>query len=170
MKEPANNLPENPLRNKKLKEFFTEQLNRIYCIKSHLQERLPEIRQNAHFADLYDGITQTLADVEKQISHMDEIYVMLEIKYNFENCRGIISMIEDMFTVICREGADPEMRDLSVLVYLQNIEHMEMASFHMLKMAAEKLNQKQIIKLLQQSFEEAKENLGLLQLITLNYF
>lgn len=142
----------------------------IYCIKSHLQERLPEIRENAHFTDLADAITQTLADVEKQIRQMDEIYRQLGIKHDFENCQGVINMIEDLFSAIYLKSAYPDLRDLSILLYLQNIESIEMASFCMLKLAAEQLDQKEFIPLFQDSFEEAKKDLGLLQLITMKYF
>lgn len=170
MTAPAKTLPEGPLHPEKLKVFFINHLNRIYCAKSHLQERLPEIREHAHFTDLVHAVTETMVDVEKQISRMDKIYWLLEIKPGFETCQGIIGLMEDLFTAICRNSAELVMRDLSILFYLQNIESIEMASFKMLNLASPKLGENKIKQLLKDNFNEAKEDLTLLQLISAKYF
>jgi len=162
-------LPKGILQSRKLFAFFTNHLNRIYCAKSHLQERLPAIREHAHFTDLTNAITETLVDVEKQISRMDEIYAILDVKPGFEDCLGVIGLIEDAFSAISQEADDPEMSDLSILFYLQNIEAIEMASFKMLNLAAPKLGNKNIKQLLKENFDEAQDDLALLQQITSKY-
>jgi len=157
------------LHSRKLLAFFINHLNRIYCAKSHLQKCLPEMREHANFGDLTHAITETLVDVEKQISRMDEIYSILGVKPGFEDCLGVIGLIEDTFSAISQEMDDPEMSDLSILFYLQNIEAIEMASFKMLNLAAPRLDQKEIKQLLKENFDEAKEDLLLLQEITSKY-
>jgi ferritin-like metal-binding protein YciE len=165
----AENLPTGVLHSKKLIAFFINHLNRIYCAKSHLQKNLPEMREHAHFSDLINAITETLIDVEKQISRMDEIYAILDVRPGFEDCLGVIGLIDDTFSVISQEIDDPEMSDLSILFYLQNIEAIEMASFKMLNLAAPKLGHKDIKQLLKENFDEAQEDLVLLQEITSKY-
>jgi ferritin-like metal-binding protein YciE len=154
----------------KLKQFFISHLNRIYCAKSHLQEWLPEMRVYAHFNDLINAISETLVDVEKQISRMEEIYILLDIKPSFENCEGVIGLIEDTFSVIQQGTNDLQSRDLSILFYLQNIESIEMTSFKMLRLAAPQLDKKEIKQLLKENFDEASEDLALLNVITSSYF
>jgi ferritin-like metal-binding protein YciE len=165
----AESLPIGVLHSRKLIAFFINHLNRIYCAKSHLQKNLPEMREHAHFGDLINAITETLVDVEKQISRMDNIYTILGIKPGFEDCLGVIGLIEDTFSAISQEAEDPEMSDLSILFYLQNIEAIEMASFKMLNLAAPKLEQKGIKQLLKENFDEAQQDLVLLQQITSKY-
>jgi len=67
MEKPINlsGLPTKALSEDKLKNFFISHLNRIYCAKSHLVERLPEMKLQAHFNDLKHAIEETLEDVEK---------------------------------------------------------------------------------------------------------
>jgi len=163
-------LPKGALCTIKLELFFINHLNRIYCAKSQLQERLPEIRVHAHFSDLIHAITETLIDVEKQVSRMDEIYLLMGLQHNFENCQGVIGLIEDTFSAINQERQDPEMCDLSILFYLQQIESIEMASFKMLNLAAPIIDKKKIRQLLKENFDEASEDLALLRLITAKYF
>jgi ferritin-like metal-binding protein YciE len=163
-------LPNTAIKAEKLKAFFITHLKRVYCAKAHLQERMPEMKSYAHFTDLAHAISETLVDVEKQMGHLKEIFAFLEIEVGTENCEGIIDLIEDAFTAIYEEREDPEMRDLSILFYLHEIESIEMAAFKMLNMAAPFLEKKEIRQLLQENYDEAQEDLFLLRQITANYF
>jgi ferritin-like metal-binding protein YciE len=53
---------------------------------------------------------------------------------------------------------EPELRDLSVAFYMQNIESMEVASFQVLQMAAVKLKNKQIKQLTRENYDETKSD------------
>jgi len=166
----AANTAQYTLNPEKVKRFFADHLNRIYCAKSHLQKRLPEMRTFAHFTDLIHAITETLVDVEQQISRMDEIYDLLGTKPAAESCEGVLGLIEDAFNAIHHGDDDPQTRDLSILFYLQNIEAIEIASFKMLKLAAPKLERKEVKQLLKENFDAATEDLALLQVISARYF
>ena len=163
-------LSTSPLSAENLSHFFISHLNRIYCAKSHLQERLPEIRTHAHFTDLFGAISESIADVERQIARMDSIYQLLNAEPNFENCKDMIGLIENAFNVIFEDSENPVTRDLSILFYLQQIESIEMAAYRLLNMVAPLTNRKEIVKLLNENFDDAKEDLVLFQNITGIYF
>ena len=97
----------------KLLSFFTNYLDRIYCAKSHLVERLPELALQAHFKDLRHAIMEAKEDVEKQISRMDEIYGLIKGKPSFANCNGLISMVEDAYADIHEQSGDNEFTNAS---------------------------------------------------------
>jgi ferritin-like metal-binding protein YciE len=82
----ANDSEQYNLDPEKVIQFFTDHLNRIYCAKAHLQKQLPQMRTYANFTDLEHAITETLVDVEQQISRMNEIYTLMKIKPGFESC------------------------------------------------------------------------------------
>jgi len=153
----------------KLKVFFISHLDKIYCAKQHLLNRLPLLLTQAHYSDLKSAIQQTVAHVENEISRMEIIYTMLEA--NYANCEEKVftGLIEAAFRDIQTQGPDKELRDLSILFYLQNIESMEMASFQVLQMAAIKLKSKQVSTLLKENYEEAKADRTLFLLITSKY-
>jgi ferritin-like metal-binding protein YciE len=153
----------------KLRIYFISHLNKIYCAKSHLAERLPEIEEHSHFRDLKYAIAETLEDIQKQIVRMDEIYALLGTNGSIERCGGMIGMVEDAYAAIHEQMGDPMLRDLSILFYMQNIESVEMASFQVLRMAAVKFKNKQIKQLLLENFDEARSDRTLLLLITSKY-
>jgi ferritin-like metal-binding protein YciE len=170
MKTESNKSPQSVLSADKLQTFFITHLNRVYCAKSHLQERLPELIGHVHFSDLAHAISETLTDVENQLVRMEQIFSILDTQPQLEDCLGMTCLIENAFSAIHQDPDDPEMRDLSILFYLQNIESIEMASFNMLNAAAPGVAQKEIRLLLQQNFDEASEDLALLRLIMDYYF
>lgn len=157
------------LGSEKLKLFFIKHLDRIYGAKLHLVSKLPAIAEEVEFADLRNAILETVADVEKQIARMEVIYSLLDAEVSKGSIHGLTGMIQDAFEAITEQRGEPELRDLSIIFYLQNIESVEMASFQILRMAAVRLKNKHISQLLKENYEEAKADRTLLLLISSKY-
>jgi len=157
------------LGSKRLKSYFVNNLDKIYAAKAHLFKHLPTIADEAHFSDLRFAILETLEDVGKQLARMDIIYTMLDAERSDGNCSGLVGLVDDAFEDIKLHGKEPELRDLSIAFYMQNIESIEMASFQVLEMASVKLKNKQIKQLIRENYDEAKADRTLLLLITAKY-
>jgi ferritin-like metal-binding protein YciE len=153
----------------KLKVFFIKHLDRIYGAKLHLVSKLPSLFNEVEFADLKNAIVETVADVEKQIARMEVIYSLLDAEVSKGSIHGLTGLIQDAFESIDEQMGEPELRDLSIIFYLQNIESVEMASFQILQMAAVKLKNKHINQLLKENYDEAKADRTLLLLISSKY-
>ena len=153
----------------KLRTYFIRNLDKIYAAKTHLVKHLPTIADEAYFADLRHAILETLEDVEKQIARMDIIFAMLDAEHSDGNFSGLAGLVDDAFEDIKIHSQEPELRDLSIAFYMQNIESVEMASFQVLEMAAVKLKNKQIKQLIRENYDEAKADRTLLLLITAKY-
>lgn len=157
------------LGSEKLKVFFIKHLDRIYAAKLHLVSKLPHLLDEVQFADLKHAIRETVEDVEKQIARMEVIYTLLDAEVSKGSIHGLTGMIEDAFEAINEQTGEPELRDLSIIFYLQNIESVEMASFQILQMAAVKLKNKHVSQLLKENYDEAKADRTLLLLISSKY-
>jgi len=157
------------LGSEKLKDFFTRHLDRIYAAKQHLVSRLPSIENEAAFSDLKMAICETVADVEKQLTRMEIIYSILDAQPATASINGLSGLIQDAFEAISEQQGEPEMRDLSIIFYLQNIASIEMSSFQILQMAAVKLKNKHINQLLKENYDDAKADRTLLLLISSKY-
>lgn len=153
----------------KLRKFFIEHLNRIYSAKIHLIEKLPLLYKKAHFSDLQNAIAETVENVERQIARMELIYTLLDESVAPANILGLTGLVDDAFEAIQLQKGETELRDLSIVFYLQNIESVEMASFQILQMAAVKIKNKQVAQLLKENYEEAKADRTLFLLISTKY-
>lgn len=162
-------LPGEALPHEDLKAFFITHLNRIYCAKSQLVEKLPELVKRSHFLDLKQAIEETVEIVENQIKRMKEIFIMLDAYYTYESCTGLIGILDEAFQSIGPQAKNPTLRDLSILFYMQNIESIEMASFKIMMMVADKMNKPDVEQLLKECYDEAKDDRILLKQISENY-
>ena len=139
----------------KLKLFFTEHLNRIYCTRAHLAERLLEIMDTTNFTDLKQPMSDTLRETEEQIARMDGIYTLLDKQYSFENCNSLISLLEDEFTLIQMQVEDKILRDMCLLSYLQSVEDIEANAINVVKISAIEKQDDQIISFLNDHLDRA---------------
>ncbi len=152
-----------------LEEFFVHHLNKIYAAKMLLVSELPEIMDQAHFSDLREAMLDTVESVKNQIERMDEIYQILPAEYSNADSGGLKGLVEDSFKDINQHSGNPELRDMSILFYLHNIECIEMASFQILEMASVKLKNNRVKELIKENYEEAKADRTLLLLISAKY-
>ncbi|WP_316739201.1 DUF892 family protein [Pedobacter aquatilis] len=153
----------------RLKKFFLKHLDRIYGAKEHLVKKLPELLKEAEFNELRKAIENTVYNVEKQIARMQLIYTLLDSNPNHGSIHGVSGLIDDAFEAINEQIGDAELQDLSIIFYLQNIESIEMSSFQILQMAAIKLHNPHINKLLKDNYDEARSDRTLLLLISSKY-
>lgn len=152
----------------KLRSFFIDHLNRIYSAKNHLLKNLPALEYEARYSDLKSAVAENVENVEKQIVRMQMIYTLLEELPSPTSSLGLTALVDDAFDTIQHEE-DPELRDLSIAFYIQSIESVEIASFQILRMAAVKINNKQVERLLNENFQEAKADRTLFLLISTKY-
>lgn len=157
------------LGSEKLKTFFIKHLNRIYYAKAHLVNKLPQLKNEVYFTDLQYALQETVDDVEKQIARMEVIYELLDAEIGKGSIHGLTGLVDDAFEAIREQDGESELRDMSIIFYLQNIESVEMASFQVLQMTAVKLKNKQIKQLLKENYDEAKADRTLLLLIAAKY-
>lgn len=162
-------VPLKELSQQELRQFFISHLNRIYCAKSQLVDKLPLLGQQSHFLDLQQAIGETVDIVLIQISRMKDIYIAMDAFYKPESCVGLAGILDEAFQSIGAPGQSPALRDLSILFYMQNIESIEMASFKMMILVAHKLEEPVIAQLLLECFDEAREDKVLLKQITTSY-
>lgn len=149
--------------------FFIHHLNRVYSAKTHLLNKLPEILFQVQFADLEGAIHETIEIVQNQRKRMEMIYQIMDSPITKGSVSGLEGLINDSFEDIKSHQGNPELRDMSIMFYMTNIEAMEMASFQILQLLSVKLGNDKIKSLIKENFDEAQADKALLLLITTKY-
>ncbi|KAA5536187.1 DUF892 family protein [Taibaiella lutea] len=149
--------------------FFIHHLDKVYSAKSHLLKRLPEILYQVHFSDLEEAIFETIKVVELQRKRMAAIYELMGALKNEGSISGLTGLIDDSFEEIKTHQDNPELRDMSILFYMTNIEATEIASFQVLQLLAVKIRKERIKELIKENYNEAKADKALMLLITTKY-
>lgn len=162
-------LPLSKLEPKLLRTFFITHLNRLYSAKKHIIKRLPPLADLAYFSDLRNSVQEVCDEIGKQIKRMDQIYLELGVNHSDANSHGWTGLIDDAFAAAENEGNSVELRDLSILYYMQSIESIEIAAYKALQMAADKLGNSTITQLVRESLDEANADSKLLLAIMAKY-
>lgn len=152
-----------------LKRFFISHLNRIYCAKNQLADKLPLLSSRAHYLDLQQAVSETVAAVRLQIRRINQVYILLDTFYQPESCVGLAGILDEAFQSIGTPGDGANLRDLSILFYMHNIESIETASFKIMLRVADHLGQPAVSQLLLECYDEAQEDKALFRAITENY-
>lgn len=159
-----------PLSGSQQETFFLKSLDHVYCAKSHLQERLPEIAPLAGFTDLLQAIDETLDKLNQQIIRMDKLFDQLAAQPELAICANLVAMLDAAFDAIQEVQSDPRERDLAILFYLGLIEGIELASFKLLKLAIPQQHVSDLRQLLAANADAARDELTLWQYLTKLYF
>lgn len=116
-----------------------EQLNKIYCAQSHLRERLSELLDNNDFLDLRPVIAATVQEMDTEVASTEQVYLLMGRKYSFEKCTNLLSVLEDDFNQVQLTAHDIKLRDLALLTYMQNIQHIAISAFQRIQLGHSKL-------------------------------
>jgi ferritin-like metal-binding protein YciE len=100
---------------------------------------------------------------------MESIYEIMDARVEKGSINGLKGLIDDSFDEIKLQQNNPELRDMSIMFYMTNIEATEMASFQILQLLSVKIGNEEIKKLIKENFDEAKTDKALLLLITTKY-
>ncbi|MDN3551182.1 DUF892 family protein [Mucilaginibacter aquaedulcis] len=157
------------LKGEQLDVFFIYHLNRIFCAKSHLHERLPELALQADFQNLKYAIIETWEDIGKQIARIENMFILLKSTPSLNDCDDLINFLESGFSAIHFKKENTALADFSILYYMSIIESVELGSFKLLEMAAIKLPDDSIKQLLKECFDESKADRRLFLEIAAQY-
>jgi ferritin-like metal-binding protein YciE len=157
-----------PLDTPALKHIFIHNLNRLYFGKCYLNQHLEHLISFASFSSMQLAIHEFWDDIKKQITRMEEIYVLIGEKPSDKNCNPIKSIVKDEFC-LDEDKAMPILTDIDLISYIQLLEHINITACRMLKIIASKQKNEQVVQLLTECFDESTDNDHLFMLISKEY-
>ncbi|NNU34857.1 DUF892 family protein [Mucilaginibacter sp. S1162] len=149
-------------------KVFVHNLNRIFFAKTYLDKKMPSLIAMASFKGLQLGIGEFWEDVKKQIARMEMIYKIIGESPSDKNCNPLKAIIKDEFCLDQKHEL-AILNDMDLIMYMQMLEHINIACFGLLKTIAGQLNYTEIEQLLKECFDECVDNDELFVLIAKEY-
>ncbi|WP_214071728.1 DUF892 family protein [Mucilaginibacter sp. dw_454] len=149
-------------------KVFVHNLNRLYFAKKYLDDKMLNLIDMASFKALQHGLNEFWEDVKKQIKRMEEIYEIIGEQPSDKNCNPIKAIIKDEFC-LSEKHEIAILNDMDLIMYIQILEHINMATYQLLKTVAHRLNYDHIEQLLTECFDESTDNEELFELIAKEY-
>lgn len=141
---------------KTLRELYIHELKDVYSAEKQLTKALPKMAKAATNEELASGFEDHLAQTEKQIERLDQIFEALGVSAAGEKCKGMEGLIAEG-SKLMEEDASPEVLDAGLIAAAQKAEHYEIASYGTLRTWAEMLGEDDAASLLQETLDEEIE-------------
>ncbi|WP_129022183.1 ferritin-like domain-containing protein [Edaphocola flava] len=136
-------------------KLFEDELKDIYWAEKALTKAIPKMIKNATDPSLIDALTNHLAETEKQVIRLVDIFESIDKKAVAKKCEAMEGLIKESAEIMdsCEAGA---MRDAGIISAGQKVEHYEIASYGTLRQFAETLGLTKAVTLLAATLEEEK--------------
>lgn len=136
-----------------LNDLLILQLKDLYSAESQLTRALPKMAKAAHSTELQDAFLNHLDETKEQISRLEQIATLLDMKLQGHKCVAMEGLIAEGEETI-REDMDPEVLDAALICAAQRVEHYEMAGYGCARTFAETLGFADVAQLLADTLEE----------------
>jgi ferritin-like metal-binding protein YciE len=136
-----------------LDEVLIDHLRDLYDAEKNLVKALPKMAKAADSEELADAIRGHLEETKHHVERLEQAFELLGQKPRAKACKAIRGLIEEGGEAISDEGA---LADLAIIAAAQKVEHYEISAYGTAKAWAEKLDQNEVAKLLDQTLQEEK--------------
>src|SRR5687768_8854275 len=137
-----------------LQDLFEDELKDIYHAEKQLLKALPKMAKGAQSAKLSAGFEAHLAQTEKHVERIEQVFSLLDIPARGKKCEAMEGLVAEGAKVL--EEDESDVRDAALIAAAQKVEHYEIASYGTLVTFAKLLGLDEASKLLGQTLNEEK--------------
>lgn len=141
---------------KDLNELFLDTLKDIYYAEKQILKALPKMAKAATSDKLRAAFEKHHEETETQVERLEEIFELLGKAARGKKCEAIEGIIDEGKDIM-EQYADTPALDAGLLSAAQSVEHYEISRYGTLKAWAQKLNNPQAVKLIDQTLAEEKK-------------
>jgi ferritin-like metal-binding protein YciE len=147
---------EDAMPDKDLNELFLDTLKDIYYAEKQILRALPKMAKAATSDKLRAAFEKHHEETETQVERLEEIFELLGKPARGKKCEAIEGIIDEGKDIM-EQYADTPALDAGLLSAAQSVEHYEISRYGTLKAWAQKLNNPQAVKLIDQTLAEEKK-------------
>jgi ferritin-like metal-binding protein YciE len=136
-----------------LRELYIAELKDLYSAEKQLVEALPKMAKNATNPELKKAFQNHLAETERHVDRLDEIFKTLEASPGGKHCKGMEGLIEEG-EELAEEAEQEDVMDAGLISKAQHVEHYEVAGYGTVRTYALTLGENEHAQLLQRTLDE----------------
>jgi ferritin-like metal-binding protein YciE len=136
-----------------LKDLLVDELKDLYSAETQLLKALPKMAKAATSPALKQGFEKHTEQTQVHAERLEEIFEILDESPKGKTCKAMKGLVEEGAEAI-EEDAPDAVKDANLIGAAQRVEHYEIAAYGTARAFAEILDEKRIVKLLQQTLAE----------------
>jgi ferritin-like metal-binding protein YciE len=138
---------------KNVKDLLEDEIKDLYSAERQLLKAIPKMAKGSSDATLRKAFTDHLKETEGQITRLEDVATLLEMKPSGKKCVGMEGCIEEGAEALEEDG-DETILDLGIIGAGSRVEHYEMAGYMTAIALAERLKATEVVSLLGLSLAE----------------
>jgi ferritin-like metal-binding protein YciE len=136
-----------------VKDLLADEVKDLYSAEKQLTKAIPKMARGSHDPALKEAFQKHLEETKGQVTRLEEIAKLLEIKPTGKKCMGMEGVIKEGAEALEEEGADAIL-DLGLIGAGSRVEHYEMAGYMTALSLAKKMGASEVVSLLSASLAE----------------
>ena len=138
-----------------IEKLFVEELKDLYSAENQITKALPKLAEAASSKELQSALEHHLKETEGHVRRLEQVFEILGASPKGKTCDGMKGILSEGSEAL-KETDEGDVRDAALISGAQRVEHYEMAAYGTVRSYAERLKQKQIVQLLEETLEEEK--------------
>jgi len=104
---------------------FIGDLNQLYCLKSHLTERIIDLEGQPSFSRMKHAIQNLVAQTDAELENLEQVFKMLELGSSFQDCSELSRYLEEIYTDLTDAFDTPHLAHVLFYEYLSQVKTIE---------------------------------------------
>ena len=129
-----------------VKDLLEDEIKDLYSAEKQLTKAIPKMAKGSNDASLATAFTKHLKETEGQVARLEEVGRLLDMKPTGKKCEGMEGVIKEGAEALEEEG-DQTILDLGIIGAGSRVEHYEMAGYMTAISLAERLGERDVVKL-----------------------
>ena len=139
-----------------LRQLLEDQLKDAYWAEKAITRSMPDMIDKTESRELADALTEHMDQTIQQISRLENVFEILDLRAEAEKCEAMEGIIEEAEDIVDDLEGGP-VRDAGIIAAAQKIEHYEIATYGTLRAFANILGEYEAASLLEETLDEEKE-------------
>lgn len=136
-----------------VKQLLDDEIKDLYSAETQLIKAIPKMAAGSGDAALKEALKAHLIETQGQVTRLEEVAKLLEIKPTGKKCMGMEGVLKEGAEALEEEG-EQSVLDLGIIGAGSRVEHYEIAGYLTAISLAIKVKATQVVSLLQQSLAE----------------
>lgn len=136
-----------------VKDLLEDEIKDLYSAEKQLTKAIPKMAKGSHDAALATAFKNHLKETEEQVSRLEEVGRLLDLKPGGKKCEGMEGVLKEGAEALEQDG-DEAIVDLGIIGAGSRVEHYEMSGYITAISLAQRLGAREVVNLLQKSLAE----------------
>lgn len=138
---------------KTVKDLLEDEIKDLYSAEKQLTKAIPKMAKGSNDAALQAAFRDHLKETQGQVTRLEEVATLLEMKPTGKKCMGMEGVIKEGAEALEEEG-DPTILDLGIIGAGSRVEHYEIAGYLTAISLAQRMGAAEVVALLKASLTE----------------